>query len=198
MRLTDLFNTKAILVALPLAAGIALMVMLRGTNSSRQVEIPRMRMIKGEAFLGHYRYVIHLPKDYAAFQQVEPRDGLETVYFGKSSIDPTNFEDEGLYGPLGIIRLEVRANSLVERPNALERLSSLINEREQRRGTKFRVKEINILALRGLQINYDGPPPRVEAYVLGQKQLYSFLAGQEDEIFREILFSLREEAQSES
>ena len=38
----------------------------------------------------------------------------------------------------------------------------------------------------------ESPFQRTEAYILGEKVLYMFVAGQDDEIFREIMMSLRE------
>ena len=41
-------------------------------------------------------------------------------------------------------------------------------------------------------MNFDVPNPRVVAYVVGQNSLYTFYAGQDDDIYRQIVNSLRD------
>lgn len=145
------------------------------------------------AFVGHYGYVVRLPRDYSAVPGF--KDGkktVEVVHFCKGGTDPTHFLDEGLYGQLGIVRLEAQPSELAGNLNGLEALSRAISARSQARGEKFTLKNLQISSLRGIQINYDVPFPRVEAYILGEKVLYTFLAGQDDEIYRDILMSLRD------
>jgi hypothetical protein len=145
------------------------------------------------AFVGHYDYVIRLPKGYAAvhgFKDAEKT--VEVVHFCKAGTDPTNFLNEGLYAQLGIVRLETQPSSLAGPLDGIETLKRLVTGRTLPKDEKLRIKNLQISSLHGIQINFEGPFPRVEAYILGQKILYWFMAGQDDEIFREILTSLRE------
>lgn len=150
------------------------------------------------AFLGHAGYVLKLPRDYAAVQSFKDGDKKdEIVHFCRTGTDPTNFLNEGLYGQLGIVRLEVTPSAYAGQINGLESLARVIQARSQQRGEKFALKNVQISGLRGIQVTYDAPDTRVETYVLGQSVLYFFMAGQDDEIYRAILQSLRD-AQSET
>lgn len=150
------------------------------------------------AFLGKSGYVLKLPKDYAAIAHTRDNDpDDEIVHFCRAGTDPSNFLNEGLYGQLGIVRLEVMKSRYAGQINGLEALSREIAARAQSRGEKYSLKNIQVSALRGIQVNYEAPDARVETYVIGQNVLYFFMAGQDDEIYRSILQSLRD-AQSET
>jgi len=153
---------------------------------------------KESAFLGRSGYVIGLPPGYATLQEFkDAQKRVEVVHFFKAGTDPTSLLDEGLYGELGIVRLEVSPNDFSPDLNGLAQLTELVKSRALRRGEKFTVKNLALSPLRGVQFNFDAPFARVEAYILGQKVLYSFMAGQDDEIYRALINSLRD-AQSEN
>ena len=159
---------------------------------------PQAKPGEESAFVGHYGYVISLPPGYIALAEFKDRArNVESVHFCKSGTDPTGLLDEGLYGQLGIVRLEVRPSALAGGLNRVDNLTSLASSRARQRGEKFTIKSLPLVSpLQGIQVNYDAPFPRVEAYILGHKVLYSFLAGEDDEIYRALLSSLRD-AQSE-
>ncbi len=145
------------------------------------------------AFLGHYGYLVRLPTGYeAASGFKETQKGVEVVHFFPKGTDPTNFTHEGLFGQLGIVRLEVRPYPLAGQINGLETLTRMREAALQQGNEKFSTKPIKVPPMSGSQFFVESPFPRVEAYVLGEKNLYSFTAGQDDEIFREILSSLRD------
>ncbi|MBI3551161.1 MAG: hypothetical protein HY077_01475 [Elusimicrobia bacterium] len=150
------------------------------------------------AYVGHYDYVVRLPKDYVAVQKFkDDRKTIEQVYFCKAGTDPTQFLNEGLYGQLGIVRLQAEPSEFANDLNGLAALTRAASSRAASRGEKFSVKNIQISSLRGIQVNYEMPNARVECFILGDKVLYSFLAGEDDDTFRDILNSLRD-ANSES
>lgn len=182
---------KMLMVAAPLAAVIFILVLLR--HRDQPPGGPSATVVGGEFFLGHYGYVVHIPKKYVAVQEFkDKKKTVETVYFCKTGTDPTNFLDEGIYGPLGIVRLEARPNEFTQERGGLEALQRVLASASHQRGDNFVIKSLPIASLRGIQINYEAPFPRVEAYILGQNVLYYFMAGQEDEVFREIVLSLRD------
>jgi hypothetical protein len=144
-------------------------------------------------FVGHYGYVVRLPEGYAAVQSFKDQaKTVEVVHFCRSGTDPTSFLDEGLFGQLGIVRLETRPLPVSDDLEGLEKLTNLITGRAQQRGEKFTVKTLQVSNLRGVQITYEAPFSRVEAFLLGHEALYAFMAGQDDETFRGIVQSLRD------
>lgn len=146
------------------------------------------------AFLGRSGFVIRLPRDYAAvstFKDPE-RKTFEIVHFHPIGVDPSNFLNEGLYGQLGIVRLEVHPSPLAGTLQGLESLTHIVTSKAQQRGEKFRVKNIQVSSLRGIEMTVETPFPRFEAYILGNRVLYNFIAGQDDEIYRGLVTSLRD------
>jgi hypothetical protein len=128
----------------------------------------------------------------AEFKRRGDTEENEVIHFCKAGTDPTNLLDEGLYGPLGIVRLEVRPSPFAGALNGLDQLTRLVTDRARQRKEKFKLKNLQLSSMPGIQLSYDAPAPRVEAYVLGQKVLYSFMAGEDDEIYRALLNGLRD------
>jgi hypothetical protein len=145
-------------------------------------------------FVGHSGYVIKLPTGYTAVQSFKDPDRktTEVVHFCRSETDPTAFLDEGLFGQLGIVRLVVSPSPIRDDLNGLENLTTMLQNRALSRGEKFAVKTLQVSNLRGVQIVYEQPFPRVEAYLLGRSMMYSFTGGQDDETYRGLLQSLRD------
>jgi hypothetical protein len=155
-------------------------------------EGPRSAPVES-GFVGHAGYVVKLPSGYVAMQRFKDQEKtIELVHFCKAGTDPTNFLDEGLFGQLGIVRMEARPSPVPTDLTGLERLTSLVTSQAQQRGEKFTVKNLQISTLRGVQLTFDVPYPRVEAYILGEQMLYLFTAGQEDETYRSLVQSLRD------
>lgn len=145
------------------------------------------------AYLGKAGWVVKLPAGYAATQNFKGSvAGLETVHFHRAGLDRASLLDEGLYGPLGIVRLDVQDDPFASTLSPVDSVTSAVSAKARERGEKFSTKPVQISSLKGVQFTYDAPRARVETYVVGESSLYTFFAGQEDEIFREILLSLRE------
>ena len=144
-------------------------------------------------FVGAHGWVVRLPKDYAGFSQFKDSSkSVEIVHFCKRGTDPTNFLDEGLYGELGIVRLEVAPSDFPPNLTGASSLASAVSRKTTSHGEKFVMKTIQIGTLPGVQVNIQAPFPRVEAYVLGQSDVYFFYGGQEDDVWRDIVLSLRD------
>jgi len=151
-----------------------------------------------QGFVGASGYVVRLPDGYAAVQSFQDeRKTVERVHFCKIGTDPTNFLDTGLFGQLGIVRLTVQPSPIPDDLDGIDNLTRQVTASAQARGEKFTLKNIQVSSMRGVQLTYDTPFPRVEAYILGHNVLYSFLAGQDDEVYRTLLQSLRD-ARSET
>lgn len=144
-------------------------------------------------FVGHYNEVVRLPKEYTAVQNFQDEaKTIELVYFCKAGTDPTQFLNEDLFGQLGIVRLRVEPREFSDDLDGLAALTHVVTSRAAARGEKYALKNIQISSMRGIQLNYDMPDARVEAFILGDKVLYIFMAGEEDETYRDILNSLRD------
>ena len=143
------------------------------------------------AFIGHAGWVVRLPSDYVAVRQFnDPSKTDEVVHFCPKGTDPTNFIDEALFGQLGIVRVEVAPTEFPANQAGVAQLSRRVADKLSR--DKYVTKPLKIGMLPGVQVNVQAPFPRVEAYLIGQHHLYFFYAGQEDEIWRAIVTSLRD------
>jgi hypothetical protein len=145
------------------------------------------------AFVGNTGYVIRLPKNYeavAAFK--DEKKTIEVVHFCRAGTDPTNFVHEGLFSQLGIVRLEVQPNPFIGSITGPERLMQSISAEHTSRGDKFSVKNLQVSSLRGIQAQVELPQSSVEAFILGESVMYHFYAGQDDDVYRDIVNSLRD------
>ncbi|MBI5884130.1 MAG: hypothetical protein HZB91_13630 [Elusimicrobia bacterium] len=181
-----------------LFGGIAFILGLMVVTLNRKDPAPekKTRQTEEGAYLGAVAdYVIRLPEGYAAFPDFKDRaKTVEVVHFAKRGTHPTNFLHEGLFGQLGIVRLEVEPNRFLESPHPVDDLTRFVENMMKARSETFNKKPLLVGSLKGLQVTVEAPFQRTEAYVLGEKVLYMFVAGQDDEIFREIMMSLRETA----
>lgn len=149
-------------------------------------------------FVGAHGWVIRLPKDYVGLSQFKDSSKrVEIVHFCKRGTDPTNFLNEGLFGEMGIVRLTVAPSDFPANPTGAANLANAVTRKMAASGDKYVLKNIQIGTLPGVQVNVQAPFPRVEAYVLGQSDVYFFYAGQEDDVWRDIVLSLRD-ARSEN
>lgn len=182
---------------LALLGAVAGFLALQGT-SEKAIEAPpapppAAATVGESAFVGQSGYVIRLPKGYTTVTSFKDEKKVwEVVHFCRVGTDPTNFLNEGLFGQLGIVRLEVEPSPLAGNLTGVETLSRIVTGRLQARGDKFSIKNIQASSLRGIQVTTELPNPGVEAFILGQRSLYRFTAGQEDEIYLDIRNSLRD------
>jgi hypothetical protein len=145
------------------------------------------------AFVGRAGYIVKLPEGYTPRQSFgDSGQTVEIVHFYKSGLDPTSLIDEALYGQLGIVRLTVEPSPFAAGFTSIDPLTKAVTSQARKHGQKFVLKPLQFSSLRGIQLNYDAPNPHVEAYILGRSLLYSLYAGQDDEIYRGLLNSLRD------
>lgn len=144
-------------------------------------------------FVGPSMWVVRLPQGYVGLTSFkDPRRTHEVVHFCPKGTDPTNLLNEGLYGQLGVVRLEVFPSPFPDNPTGVSTMALRVQNRLTAQGEKFAIKNIQVGSLPGIQVNVLAPFPRVEGYVLGKNSLYYFYAGQEDSVWRDIVLSLRD------
>jgi hypothetical protein len=184
----------ALFAGLILIVGAGLFALSQKTSAPTPPPDPAPATGSGESgFVGSEGWVVRLPKDYAGFSEFKDSGKTdEIVHFAKRGTDPTNFLDEGLYGQMGIVRLEVAPSQFPANMTGAASLANAVRRKTEAHGEKYIMKTIQIGTLPGVQVNIQAPFPRVEAYVLGQNDLYFFSGGQEDDIWRDIVLSLRD------
>lgn len=144
-------------------------------------------------FIGHAGWVVRLPKDYVGVSDfADSSKRHQIVYFCKKGTDPTNFLNEGLFGQLGIVKLEVLPTQFPNNPTGVANLSRLAAGKYKNAGEKFTIRNMQVATLPGIAVTVLAPFPRAEAFVLGQDHMYFFSAGQEDDVWRDIVLSLRD------
>ena len=188
---------RLVFIGLLLILGAALLVLSRKSASptpSAPPPKPPEAAGSGESgFIGAHGWVVRLPKDYVGLSEFKDSSKTdEIVHFSKRGTDPTNFLDEGLYGEMGIVRLEISPRPFPANMTGAASLAAAVRSKTVSRGETYVMKTIQIGTLPGVQVNIQTPFPRVEAYILGQNDLYFFYGGQEDDIWRDIVFSLRD------
>jgi hypothetical protein len=183
----------ALFAGLALIVGAALFALSQKSSAPPVPAAPPASASGESGFVGSDGWVVRLPKEYAGFSQFKDSSKTdEIVHFAKRGTDPTNFLDEGLYGQLGIVRLEVAPSQFPANLTGAASLANAVRNKTASHGEKFLMKTIQIGTLPGVQVNIQAPFPRVEAYILGQEDLYFFYGGQEDDIWRDIVLSLRD------
>jgi hypothetical protein len=188
-------GAKLMLAAgLALIVGVGLYALSQKPDAAPGADPAATATPSGESgFVGNKGWVVRLPKDYTAVSQFkDDSKAIEIVHFCKRGTDPTNFLNDGLFGQMGIVRLTIAPSEFPANPTGAANLANAVARRTTAHGEKFVMKNIQIATLPGVQINVQSPFPRVEAYILGQNELYFFYAGQEDEIWRDIVLSLRD------
>ncbi|MEK7234809.1 MAG: hypothetical protein AAB268_13420 [Elusimicrobiota bacterium] len=145
------------------------------------------------AFIGRAGWIVRLPKDYVGVSDfADSSKQHQIVYFCKNGTDPTNFINEGLFGQLGIVKLEVLPTQFPNNPTGIANLSRMAAGKYKNAGEKITMKNMQVATLPGISVTVLAPFPRAETFILGQDHMYFFSAGQEDDIWRDIVLSLRD------
>jgi hypothetical protein len=183
----------ALMGGLVLIVGVGLFALSQKSSTPLAPVAPPASGSGESGFVGSDGWVVRLPKDYAGFSQFKDSSKTdEIVHFAKRGTDPTNFLDEGLYGQMGIVRLEVAPSQFPANMTGAANLANAVRNRTASHGEKYLMKTIQVGTLPGVQVNVQAPFPRVEAYILGRNDLYFFYGGQEDDVWRDIVLSLRD------
>lgn len=147
----------------------------------------------GEAYVSPSGWVVRLPRNYKAVSEFkDSAKSDELVHFCPVGTDPTSFLNEDLFGQLGIVRMEVSPSPFSDDGSAQASLQDAVTRKLTSRGDKFTIKPFSVETLTGFQVAVQTPFPRVEAYLLGRKMVYFLYGGQDDDVWRDILMSLRD------
>lgn len=192
-------NNKAAKVFLALGVLVIMGVGLFALSRKSEPPPDPAASATGESgFVGPSQWVVRLPQGYVGMTSFKDQHKKhEVVHFCPAGTEPTNLLNEGLYGQLGIVRVEVFPSPFPDNPTGVSTMAQRVQQRLTAQGEKFAIKNIQVGTLPGIQVNVLSPFPRVEGYVLGKNVLYYFYAGQEDAVWRDIVLSLRD-ARSES
>ncbi|OGS36776.1 MAG: hypothetical protein A2506_01660 [Elusimicrobia bacterium RIFOXYD12_FULL_66_9] len=191
-------GAKAFLfIGLVLILGAGLLALLSRTPPPEKTDGPESA--SGESgYVGNRGWVVRLPKDYVGISEFKDKAKSHfLVHFCKRGTDPTNFLNEDLFGQMEIVRLDVTPSPFPPNPTGVANLTTAVNRKIASRGEKFVLRSFSVGTLPGVLVNVQSPYPRVEAYLLGKSELYFFYGGQEDEVWRDIVLSLRD-ARSEN
>lgn len=181
-------------VSIMLAAVIAVMGPGETEKASGPASAAPGAGAAASAHVGRSGWVARLPAGYATTPSPRNSERMESVYFHRAGLDSASLLDEGLFGPLGIVRLDVQNNPFGDTLSPVDTVATVAAAKARERGEKFVQKPVQVSTLKGVQFAFDAPNARVETYVIGQRNLYAFYAGQDDDVFREILLSLRDTA----
>lgn len=186
-----------LVVGLVLIVGAGLLALSTKTPVPEKASGPESA--SGESgYVGHRGWVVRLPKDYVGIAEFKDKGKThQVVHFCKRGTDPTNFLNEGLFGQMEIVRLEATPSPFPANPTGVANLTSAVNRKTASHGEKFVLRNFSVGTIPGVIVNIQAPFPRVEAYLLGQSDLYFFYGGQEDDVWRDIVLSLRD-ARSEN
>ena len=159
-------------------------------------QTPEQVLAEGEqdnVFRGHYGYMIKLPAGYGASAGFsDPRKTLEVVHLFPIGTDSTHFIHEGLYGQLGIVRIEVYPRSRPEGSIGIAGLKALALSRLRTERATYTSRPLMINGMQGIQIAATEPFTYAKAYLVGQKVVYTITGGSENELYNNLLSSLLE------
>lgn len=154
---------------------------------------PSAPVVPKGPLLGHYGWMLQVPPGYAtqtAFKDLGNR--TEVVYFFPEGTDPTNFVNEGLYGQLGIMRLEVSPLRIAQGTIDIDSLRGGITQTLNKRGDTYELKDTSAGGLRGFVVRISSPFPLTQAFVVGSKVMYVLTSGVDEPKFQNLLQGLTE------
>jgi hypothetical protein len=144
-------------------------------------------------FHGHYGYMLRLPAGYKASGEfVDAEKRVERVYIYPAGTDSTHFLHEGLYGHLGILRLEVAPRRVPQGFIGIDTLRSFWKRSLTSQKAIFQMRDMIVHGMPGFVITEEKPFQRVKAHMVGEKVRFMLVGGSEDGLFTEVLSSLAE------
>ena len=144
-------------------------------------------------FRGHYGYLLKLPPGYEAIGSFS--DSLkiqEVVHIFPKNTDFTHLINEGLYGSLGILRLEISPRRVPQGVVDIPVLAKWVAAKLAREKSKYQKRDQAVHGMEGFVITVSEPFPSVRAYVVGQKAYYTLIGGSENTLFTGVLSSIIE------
>jgi hypothetical protein len=159
-------------------------------------ESPQSYMSETDSvFHGHAGYMLRLPQGYEAqssFQDAEKTQ--ETVYIYKKGTDPSHFIHEGLYGALGIFRLEVMPRRIPQGFVGVDTLRGWVTRKLDQEKATYTVRSLIVQGMPSFIVVATKPFQYAQAYCVGERVRYMLIGGDDGELFTAILSSLAEVA----
>ena len=176
----------------------ALMTAVHHRQNSRAN--PALQTVKGEGpFIGRWGYVVYVPSGYTVEALYDRTKGNQTAYFFKTGTKLDDLSRWLRYGRLGVIQMTARPSPFSGTAAGLLKLKNYVAASDARNKEHPAVKELRLgqPTLRGMEFDYEFPNARVTAYILGEKLLYVFSAGERTDAFDKIVGSLHDAGTSE-
>ncbi len=146
-------------------------------------------------YRGHYGYILKLPPGYQAYGTFrDPKKTQELVYIYPKGTDHSHFIHEGLYGNLGILRLEAVPRRVPQGFVGIETLEAFVKHGLDQKKATYKIRSLIVNGLPSFVVNVEKPFKYVRAYIVGQKIRYTLVGGEENTLFIEVLSSLLEAA----
>jgi len=148
---------------------------------------------RDSAFHGHYGYILKLPAGYVAnpgFQ--DAGKSVEVVHLFPKGTSPTHLSHEGLYGDLGILRLEVSPRRVPQGFIGIDLIKAWAAQKLVQEKATFTSRQLLVNGMPAFITMVEKPFKSATAYVIGQKVRYTLVGGEENELFNNVLSSLVE------
>lgn len=156
-------------------------------------DAPAEFLVQDSIFHGHYGYIFKLPPGYAAEGSfTDAGKTREAVHIFPRGTDRTHFIHEGLYGQLGILRLEVSPRRVPQGMIGLEALRAWVVRNLAAEKAVYTVRTTVVHEMPAFVSVVTEPFSSARAYVIGQKVYYTLVGGSENALFNDLLSSLIE------
>jgi len=147
----------------------------------------------GDIFRGHYGYMLKLPPEYETYEQfLDPQKTQERVYIFPKGTSHQHFINEGLFGPMGILRLDVVRRRIPQGFIGIDTLKLWITTKLETEKATYTMRETMVQSMPVFIVNIEKPFKSAKAYVVGQKVRYELTGGEENTVFTSTLSSLYE------
>jgi len=144
-------------------------------------------------FRGHYGYMLKLPPRYGTHQTfLDPRKTHERVFIFPEGTNYQHFINEGLYGPMGILRLDVTLRRVPQGLIDIDTMKAWVTGKLDADKSTYKLHDTMVQSMPAFIVNIEKPFQTTKAYVVGQKVRYEFTGGEENTVFNSILSSLYE------
>lgn len=148
---------------------------------------------EGSVFRGHYGYMLKLPAQYSSHSLfLDPQKTHERVYLYPKGTDSQHFIHEGLYGAMGILRLDVTRRRVPQGFIGIDTLKKWVTGRLDEAKASYTLRDMMAQGMPAFIVQTEKPFKSVKAYVVGQKVRYEITGGDENAVFTSILSSLYE------
>jgi hypothetical protein len=139
-------------------------------------------------FTGHYGYMVKLPPNYQAVADFQdPQKTLEVAYLYPAGTDPTNFIHEGLYGQLGILRIEAAPRRTRGGIVGIDELKAIAKARLSAERAVYKERSAVYNTFPAYIVQSSQPFAYARAYLIGQKVCYTITTGEDAALLGKVL-----------